>query len=230
VEELTPMIGWRQELITIGCQNAGTVNDPSALMRWLGSDDLFINRRREKTVIGCLSILSLVSIALVIAGFPLALLAPVFTANFIVYFNRFRKITKLHEQVSRSSDLLRTYSSTIGMIEKEVFRAGKLKMLQGSLRGVTDASGQIRTLARLVNRLDSRLNVLVSIPLNLLFLLIYAFAWPSRSGRGNMRKEFPDGLQRWLNLKHCLHLPTWHITIPPGYFRRSFLIFSPSRL
>jgi DNA mismatch repair ATPase MutS len=42
-------------------------------------------------------------------------------------------------------------------------------MLQESFRGDNPASERIRMLSRLVNRLDSRLNVLVSVPLNLLF-------------------------------------------------------------
>ena len=168
VKELAPLTDWRQELITIGYQNTSSGNDPSALLNWLASDDLFRNRRREKTVVWCLSILAFASIALVVAGFPAVLLAPVFTVNFIFYFTRFRKITKLHEQVSRSSDLLRTYSAAISMIEKETFRAAKLTILQESFRGETNASEQVRTFARLVNRLDSRLNVLVSVPLNLL--------------------------------------------------------------
>jgi hypothetical protein len=221
---------WRQELITIGYQNAGAGNDPSALMKWLGSDNLFINRRREKTVIRSLSLIVLASIALVIAGFPAVMLAPVFTANFIVYFTRFRKITKLHEQVSRSSDLLRTYSSAIGMIEKETFRAGKLKMLQGSFRGETDASGQVRTLARLVNRLDSRLNVLVSIPLNLLFFTDIRFCLALEEWKGQHAVRIPGWFAAMAEFEALSSLPTWHLTILPGYFRRSYLISSPSGL
>jgi len=194
VKELAPMTSWRQELITTGYENAGAGKDPSELMKWLRSDDFFKNRRREKTIIWSLTILAISSIVLVIAGFPVIVLVPVFTVNFIIYFTRFRKITKLHEQVSKSSDLLRTYSSAIGMIEKETFSAAKLKMLQGSFRGDSDASGQVRTLARLVNRLDSRLNVLVSIPLNLLL--------------------FTD-------MRFCLALEEWkrqHAAMIPGWF------------
>ncbi|HWR75249.1 MAG TPA: hypothetical protein VN276_06405 [Bacteroidales bacterium] len=193
VKELAPLTGWRQELITIGYQNTGSGNDPSALLNWLGSSDLFSNRRREKTVIGGLSLLALASIALVIAGLPAVLLAPVFTVNFIFYFTRFRKITKLHEQVSRSSDLLRTYSSAISMIEKETFRSGKLLLLQGSFRGESDASVRVRALARLVNRLDSRLNVLVSVPLNLLFFTDIRFCL---------------ALEEW-KLQHAAKIPGW---------------------
>jgi hypothetical protein len=191
VKELAPLTDWRQELITIGYQNAGTTNDPSALLNWLVSSDLFSNRRREKAVIGGLSLLAFASIALVVAGLPAVLLAPLFTVNFIFYFTRFRKIAKLHEQVSRSSDLLRTYASSIGMIEKETFMAGKLKMLQGSFRGGSDASVQVRILARLVNRLDSRLNVLVSIPLNLLFFTDIRFCLALEEWKGQHAASIP---------------------------------------
>jgi hypothetical protein len=191
VKELTPMTGWRQEFITIGFQNAGADNDPSTLLKWLESDDIFQNRKRETAVIWLLSIIALASVVAVIAGLPAALLAPVFTVNFIFYFTRFRKITKLHEQVSRSSDLLRTYSSAIGMIEKEAFRAGKLKMLQGWFKGECDASVQVRILSRLVNRLDSRLNVLVSIPLNLLFFTDIRFCLALEEWKGQHAARIP---------------------------------------
>jgi hypothetical protein len=160
-------------------------------MKWLDSDDLFRNRTREKTVVLCLTILALASVAAVIAGLPPLLLVPVFAGNFILYFTRFRKITKLHEQVSRSSDLLRTYSSAISMIEKQTFRAGKLKALQALFRGETEASLQIKTLARLVNRLDSRLNVLVSIPLNLLFFTDIRFCLALEEWKGQHAERIP---------------------------------------
>jgi hypothetical protein len=226
VKELAPMTDWRQELITTGYQNAGAGNDPSALLNWLSSDDLFINRGREKTVILLLSMFALASVALVIAGLPAVLLAPVFTVNFIFYFTRFRKITKLHDQVSRSSDLLRTYSSAIGMIENETFKAGKLKLLQGSFRGKTDASGQVRMLSRLVNRLDSRLNVLVSIPLNLLFFTDIRFCLALEEWKGKHASSIPgwfDAMAEFEVLSSFANLtfnnPSWVFPeIVPDFF------------
>ena len=120
------------------------------------------------------------------------LLAPVFTVNFIFYFTRFRKITKLHEQVSRSSDLLRTYSSAISMIEKET-SGREASLLQGLFRGESDASVRVRALARLVNRLNSRLNVLVSVPLNLLFFTDIRFCL---------------ALEEWKR-EHAAKIPGW---------------------
>jgi hypothetical protein len=169
VAELQPLTDWRQELMTLGYLNAGAGNDPAPLMQWLASNDLFRKTGREKIITGCLSLLALASVILVITGLPAAILAPVFGVNFIFYFTRFKKISKLQEQVSRSSDLLKAYSEIIRLIEDRDFAAPLLQDLQSHFKGEISASQRIRQLSKLVGRLDSRLNVLVSIPLNLLF-------------------------------------------------------------
>jgi len=194
VAELQPLTDWRQEMMTLGHLNAGAGSDPAPLMQWLRSEDSFIRTRREKLITGSLSVLALASVILVISGLPAAILAPVFTVNFIFYFTRFKKISKLQEQVSRSSELLRAYSEIIRLIEDRDFAAPMLQNLQSHFKGEISASLRIRRLSRLVGRLDSRLNVLVSIPLNLLF--------------------FTD-------IHFCLALEKWkreHAALIPGWF------------
>ncbi|MDX9729304.1 MAG: hypothetical protein RBT50_08575, partial [Bacteroidales bacterium] len=144
-------------------------NDPAPLMLWLESADIFLKTGREKIITGCLTLLALAGIIAVIAGLPAGILAPVLGTNFIFYFTRFRKISKLQEQVSRSSDLLKAYSSIIKLIENRKFTSPLLQKLQSSFRDEIAASDRIRQLSKLVGRLDYRLNVLVSAPLNLLF-------------------------------------------------------------
>ena len=139
------------------------------LMQWLESDDLFRKTGREKIISGCLSLLALAAVIAVIAGLPAGILAPVFGVNFIFYFTRFRRISKLQEQVSRSSDLLKAYSAIIRLIENQKLRISPAAKMQSVFRDEIAASDRIRQLSKLVSRLDYRLNVLVSAPLNLLF-------------------------------------------------------------
>jgi len=169
VAELQPLTDWRQELMTLGYLNTGAGNDPAPLMQWLKSHDIFLKTAREKIITGCLSLLALVAVILVITGVPAGILAPVFGVNFVFYFTRFRKISKLQEQVSRSSDLLKAYSAIIKLIEGRSFTSPLLQKLQSAFRDEIAASDRIRQLSKLVSRLDYRLNVLVSAPLNLLF-------------------------------------------------------------
>ena len=169
VAELKPMIEWRQKMMTYGYSCEAAVSDPHALEQWMQSDDYFAKPMNLRIISLILSALTLTTIILVVTGLPASLLAPVLAINFIYYFVQNKKITKLHLQVSRSSDLLKTYASIIRLIENEKFSSSKLTELQSVLYGETSASESIRRLSKLVSNLDSRLNVLVSIPLNLLF-------------------------------------------------------------
>ncbi|MFZ2339504.1 MAG: hypothetical protein WAW07_07255, partial [Bacteroidales bacterium] len=193
VTELQPLTEWRQELMTLGYLNAGAGNDPAPLIQWLGSEDLFRKTGSEKIITGCLTFLALTAVIAVIAGLPAGILAPVFGVNFIFYFTRYRRISKLQEQVSRSSDLLKAYSTIIRLIEGRHFTSPLLQKLQSAFRNEIAASDRIRQLSKLVGRLDSRLNVLVSIPLNLLFFTDIHFCL---------------ALERWKR-EHAPRIPGW---------------------
>jgi len=193
VAELQPLTDWQQELMTLGYLNAGAGNDPAPLLQWLGSDDLFRKTGREKIITGCLSLIAIAAVITVIAGLPAAILAPVFGVNFVFYFTRFRKISKLQEKVSRSSDLLKAYSGIIKLLENRNFTSPLLQNLQSGFRDEIAASDRIRQLSKLVGRLDYRLNVLVSAPLNLLFFTDIHFCL---------------ALERWKR-DHASRIPGW---------------------
>jgi len=193
VAELQPLTDWRQELMTLGYLNAGAGNDPAPLMQWLEGDDLFLKTGREKIITACLSLLALAAVIAVIAGLPAGILAPVLGVNFVFYFTRFRKISKLQEQVSRSSDLLKAYSAIIGLIENRKFTSPLLHKLQSAFRDEISASNRIRQLSKLVGRLDWRLNMLMSAPLNLLFFTDIHFCL---------------ALERWKR-GHASRIPGW---------------------
>jgi len=193
VAELQPLTDWRQELMTLGYLNAGAGNDPAPLMQWLKSDDIFLKTAREKIITRCLSLLALAAVTAVIAMLPAGILAPVLGVNFIFYFTRFKRISKLQEQVSRSSDLLKAYSAIIKLIEDRNFTSPLLQKLQSTYSDEIAASDRIRQLSKLVGRLDYRLNVLVSAPLNLFFFTDIHFCL---------------ALERWKR-EHASRIPGW---------------------
>ena len=193
VTELQPLTDWRQEMMTLGYLNAAAGNDPAPLMQWLESDDLFRKTGREKVITGCLSLLAVTAITSVIAGLPAGILAPVLGVNFVFYFTRFRMISKLQEQVSRSSDLLKAYSAIIRLIENRGFNSPLLQKLHSTFRDEIAASDRIRQLSKLVSRLDWRLNMLISGPLNLIFFADIHFCL---------------ALERWKR-NHASRIPGW---------------------
>jgi len=169
IEELKPMIDWRQEMMTLCYENKNGGADPESLLEWLNSKSIFDNGSRQRAISIMLSILGLTTTALVLAGMPAALLGTALTINFIYYFTQQKRISKLHLKVTRSTEMLETYAGIIKMIENGSFSSDRLTGLRSRLVSTNRASESIRRLSKLVNRLDTRLNVLVSVPLNVFF-------------------------------------------------------------
>jgi hypothetical protein len=169
VTELSSRIEWRQKLITLGYINKNAGSDPGAILSWVQGNVLFDKQRRLRITTLCLTVLALAAIAGVVMGLPAAILVPVLGINFLYYGSLSKKITLLHNQVSRSSDMLKVYSATIDLIEKEQFTTQKLTSLHGVFINRYSVSSEINRLSRLLNRLDVRLNIMVSVPLNLFF-------------------------------------------------------------
>ncbi len=194
VQELNPQIEWRQRFMTLGHFNRKTLNNPGELVAWTQSENLFRKKKRIKLITLGLSGLSLGVIIMVILAWPAALLLVVALINAMVYFRQGKKINSIHQQVSKSAGLIQTYAEMISAIEQNEFKTDKLTSLQKIFRTDPTASDSIKELSKLVNRLDTRLNILVSIPLNLFFFwdIHYCLAlekWKVRHA---------DEINRWL--------------------------------
>jgi hypothetical protein len=186
----------------------------------------FLNIRRLKYITLTLSILTLVLTFFVITGTPPAVLLLVFVINFLFYFSQSRKINRLHQQVSKSADLLQTYAAIISLIEAKKFNTLKLNVLQQIFRSQPTASSAIKRLSQLVSRLDARLNIMVSIPLNLYFF------WDIHVSLAleKWKKQHAGDIEPWLNAmaefevltsmaNMAFNNPAWVLPeIVPGYF------------
>ncbi len=83
----------------------------------------------------------------------------------------FKRVTKLHKQLSRLGDILSGYSKLFHLVENEKFETEELKSLQDRLRSSdSSASEIIRKLGKNINMLDQRLNMFLGPVLNGLFL------------------------------------------------------------
>jgi hypothetical protein len=185
VQELNPDIEWRQRFMTLGHFNRQAINNPGELLSWTQSGNLFRKVKRLKFTAFGLSFLSLGVIIMVIIAWPAAMLLVVAMINAIVYFRQGKRINTIHQQVSRSAGLIQTYAEMISSIEEKQFKTEKMNSLQQIFKTDPTASESIKILSKLVNRLDTRLNILVSLPLNLFFFwdIHYCLAlekWKSR--------------------------------------------------
>jgi hypothetical protein len=226
VTELKPEIDWRQRLMTLGHFNRESINNPGMLLSWTRGVELFRKVVRLKFVIFSQSVLSLAAIILVIFGWPAAILFPVILINAATYFSHAGNIKRIHGQVSKSVDLLQTFAEIIAAIEDREFSCTKLIALKHRFKSTTTASGAIHELSKLVNRLDTRLNIMVSIPLNLFFFWDIHVCLALEKWK---RQHAPD-ITRWFDAmaefevlnsmaNMAFNNPDWAMpVVVPGYF------------
>lgn len=194
-EELKPLTEWRQEMITLCYENKDAGADPDTLLSWLNSGVIFKNRLRSRIIAILLSLTSVTAAVLVLLGMPAGILATAVTVNILYYLSRNRDISKLHLKVTRSSEMLDTYASAIAMAENAAFKSQGLRELQSVFNAGGRASASIKRLSQLVNRLDTRLNVLVSAPLNIFFFQDIHLCLALEKWNAN----FSDDVRKWID-------------------------------
>jgi ABC-type iron transport system FetAB ATPase subunit len=169
VTELKEMADWRQQLMALGYEYKDAASHPGTVLQWVTSSNIFLGKKLLRILTIILSLLSLAAIVLVIKGMPMALLIIVISANMLVNYKYLKLVTNLHQQVSKSYEMLQSYGRAIKLIENQKFTSGRMQFILSQLYGTGSASGIIHKLSALVNKLDLRLNVMVSLPLNIFF-------------------------------------------------------------
>ncbi len=169
VADMKDKVGWRQKIMAVGFQYKDAGNSPDEILTWIKTPDYFLQRKYLRYAIMLLSVFTLLVTASVLGGINFSFLLILLIFNFILYYRYKKEIDRLHLQVTRSNDMLLSYSEVISMIETEKFTAGKLIALQRCFTGEQSASEQVKKLSKLVNKLDTRLNIMVSAVLNLFF-------------------------------------------------------------
>ncbi len=193
VAELKDLTDWRQQMIAIGYQYKESGNNPEEILMWLKTPSIFKNITTLRILTVSLSVISFATAFFVFRGLPFSVLMFVLIVNFWVNYKYFKAINKFHQQVTKSCELLKAYSEAIGLIESQDFHSRQLLELKSNFFGKEKASKQIKKLSELVNRLDTRLNVMVSIPLNL-FLF-----WDIHSSIAleSWKKSFAPYVSQW---------------------------------
>ena len=170
IKELATQTVWRQQLQAFGA--AGKIQEatPIRLQSWFDEDNRFINNKFWVLLRYLIPVLLLTVIVLNITDVlnnytrNYCLLASALLAFYIS-----KKVTPLHQQVSKMTDELEVLSDSIQLIEQTDFRSAFLQDLQKQFKQDTGkASSQLKQLKKILERLDLRFNFVVFIPLDVL--------------------------------------------------------------
>lgn len=169
IKELVKQPEWRQQLQAYGKAKRIKLETKNRLQNWFAEDNRFINKYWSliRYLIPAVMIIVLVlNITDVLNNYirNYCLLASALLALYIS-----KKVTPLHQQVSKMTDELEVLSDSIQLIEQMKCSSPFLKHLQSRfIHQNVKASTQISKLKKILERLDLRFNFVVFIPLDIL--------------------------------------------------------------
>jgi DNA mismatch repair ATPase MutS len=171
VKCLSEKLEWSQQFIAKGVDEKENEKDKDIVSGWLKEDALFSSP--------VLKILAVALPVLTVLALVFQLLNMLDSSYFIFLFflqlmivgSQLKKISHIHNQLSRKINTVDKYAALIQLIESEAYNSDKLnelKQLLATHEGT--ASFTIRKLKKLVDTLDARLNLVVAVALNGIFL------------------------------------------------------------
>jgi len=172
IKELASMDLWRQEFNAYGMMGRTEKNIIDDLNDWLKEKALYLNSKTYRLIRILMPIITLTLLVLTIEGtshysfFVLSVIV-----NLGIISVNLRKINSIHSMVSRKHNILKTLSHLVNHFENHSFRSTHINKLQKSLfASDQSASLSIKRLSRIIQAFDSRLNMLMAVPLNGLLL------------------------------------------------------------
>ena len=196
VAELSPQVAWRQQLQAHGIAGSITIATQQKIQQSLQDQDAYFNQPFWKWIRYIGPAASLSVLVLYIADF---ISTPQFNLLLICFFlvtgYISKKATPAYRILNKISPEVATLSAVIQHIEDASCKSPWLQQLQQSfLQKGTSASVQVKTLNRILSRLDYRLNPVVFLPLNIFLFwdlqqMLHFEKW-KRANRNSMDSWF----------------------------------------
>lgn len=170
VKELAAKAEWRQQLQAFGAANPVSLDTEKKINSWLAAPDAFSQKMIWKITRILMPLISFGLLGLYLTGIiPASTFLPSITLMMILAFSISKLVIPIHSQLSRIAPQTATLSNSIGWIEQLHCISGWLLNIKKIVENSSyKTSGQIRTLGKILERFDLRLNFIVFIPLNTL--------------------------------------------------------------
>ena len=198
IRELTPMLGWRQQLQALSLQTPVRFSTENRVDAWMKAKEEAFTHSSWQWVVPLYSVFGVGTLIATILGFiPGVLFSFVFLLYFIFSGSLSKRAMSAYTHLNGIVPEVDTIYQMIRWIEQKKFKSTLLNSLQQSVKiGNENASTQIGKLKGILNRLDLRLNMLVFIFLNSLLL------WDVRQmmALNKWRKENRQTLGKWFTL------------------------------
>ena len=172
VKELRDLGIWRQNINAIGKENSIKESTISTIKNWLEEPTLLLQFSHWKWLRYLLPAIILTACVLTIFGvMSLQYLYPLLFIYFVIAFQINKLVAPLHNKLSVIVNDLAVLAESTACIETQPFTTPLLATLKSNLQQHNNtASYRIKKLKKILDRLDLRYNIVVSIPFNILLL------------------------------------------------------------
>ncbi len=172
VKELSNLNIWRQNIHATGKENSIKENTLTTIKNWLAEPTLLLQFKHWHWLRYLLPAIILTACVLTIFDvMSLQYLYPILFIYFVIAFQINKLVAPLHNKLSVIVSDLDVLSESIACIEVQNFNSELLKQLKNDLQHQhSTASLKIIKIKKILDRLDLRYNIVVSIPFNILLL------------------------------------------------------------
>lgn len=199
IQELSTELEYRQQFRLLGLLYKGKPADTNEINDWAKSPSYYRKHTLLRIIPTVVSIINILCIGAAILGLLPSTVAGVVFVCFVIFSSIFSKgITKLQTTYGEKLQILSTYADQILLTENKEMHSPILQQLKNDFKSRNQTASQaVRQLSKLMNALDQRNNMLMSITLNGLIF------WELRQV---MR------IEQWKEM-HAADLPRWIETI-----------------
>ncbi|MEZ5071906.1 MAG: hypothetical protein R2751_13340 [Bacteroidales bacterium] len=207
VRDLQDRIDLRQSFTARGRLTEESRADLEGIDRWL-DDESFITRHpwlvRAALVLGGIS-LSILLLSIFRSG-TLGYLVPVLLVNFSLLSPFFFRLSKYQENIGKKHRILRGYAALLELIAASGVKEPELDRIRETAR---QGGADVRSLSRLLNLFDQRLNFFATLITNGLFLSDFILVFFLERWKRNHR----DDIRAWID-----HIALFDVLVTLGGF------------
>ncbi|HUS85946.1 MAG TPA: hypothetical protein VMW76_01805 [Bacteroidales bacterium] len=175
IRELIALPEWRQKFIALGMVNRPGKEDTEKFKAWLSEPPVFSDSKFFRVMIYLLPAITILLLLLLILNMVhYTLFVFPFLIDLLVVTVKLKDINRIHRLVSKQYNFLSTFQSLIAHLENNPFNSEFLSELQGGLSGEgISAVKRVKKLSRIIQAFDNRLNMIVGVIIDGLFLWDY---------------------------------------------------------
>lgn len=216
VKELSPMTDFCQHVQASGMEMNEQVNDHAELMEWVKHASFVYGKILYRILLIVVPVLTVLS---VVGSFFFPVLKTIamllVLMQWVILGLHLKRINAFHEYISRKKSLLEKYGALLGHIQAQSFSSELMKKFASQAQ---EAGEKVKVLASLVSWLNARLNFMMSLLVNGLFLYDLQCVYRLEKWREEHGKKLIAWLAAIRDTEVLISLATWHARHPAFSF------------